>query len=1138
MADDLSAMRKSAYLNNSYDQDSTHTALLETFQNSYSYLYELQRKEVEYEEFHYLSSNRVNVKESGHLYVLNGRVYVNIFYNTIHIENREAFYRNIKNPADASNTSGGYTNNENYKTNKFYYKDEFTFEEMINNSEVFRKVPVIIIDDKALYDYKIKFEKDHFTVEVPVSPSFVLEDRRDNQNGIYFTEHKVQVMILPNDLCKRTTVISLTLNDNTTSYYLSILNSSVKNIMVNNTFAKNGINVVDEINNGTGMVFMMIHFPNVDGSYTFGTGLYPLIPSSNTSKTTTLVPPWFKSVYDRTVANDSENKNIKITYFYISGAHLHRFDYGSSTYCYATKRGPDENDQKYNLILPYNSQGNFYNQPIPVENFLIYKAEYEPYEDSRRLKSFCLVKNKDTLSLHYPNIYEIIKTNENYCRYYVVYFYNDKNENSRKYTNEFGFFYDYIYYKWNRTETNYTKRINFNMSAIYCDTISKINFSGDTYSLFKADFDKFMDISDYTGYDYYKYKYGDRYYLDFIKTHPEYDIRSYEDVTFKDVTENQINALRDYVRIQNKLYHYTYHMDITMNDLQSRLRTSTSDDDILDASGNPYVFDSPCYVFTFSNKSTSRNNKTDLRLYVNGMYIGEFYQYRLYYRDYIYIPTRYFNNNNIHIELEVVPSYEHVSPLSFSELNQTKEITLLDPNDGIYPTISDVYCMTPVKHIDQIKDESISAKDNTILTSNIDVQLPFGDCIPTNRNFERYNLSSVIQITEHYDNNSLNAKLLPIINGSRYTRLKSFKLTAKSEDILNKTVWFRIAKIPHKIKYTVTNNGYQFIEIPERNFHFDPSYLRIFINGKLVPDTNYLYVSDHYYPRIHLFEKCHVGDNVYIDISPYRYKKIASFDSINNFIISYSGASYAFIDLSEYLNRPFDTENYDVFINGYKISANNMLSYYGTGLILFCLTTTSNLVIYEKERDIEYYNTFTNYFSYNDIFTSDYITDSDKVNMINGYINKNKNQNATVDNVLDIIPGSEIIHNSDYQMVYMFYRTELIRKKFVSPDIRQFNKLFIELDYNLIYENYIETTDDMQHTSYGQNVLHLNPDKYIEGEALPENICPEEYEEVYKVYGVGHLYEDLDPNIEQEAIAGTNTPVIIFDPDLSFNEGG
>ena len=149
MADDLSIMRRNAYLNNSYDQDSTHTALLESFQNSYSYLYELQRKEVEYEEFHYLSSNRVNVKESGHLYVLNGRVYFNIFYNTIHIENREAFYRNTKNPADASNTSGGYVNNENYKTNKFYYKDEFTFEDMINNSDMFKREHIVKIDEKT-----------------------------------------------------------------------------------------------------------------------------------------------------------------------------------------------------------------------------------------------------------------------------------------------------------------------------------------------------------------------------------------------------------------------------------------------------------------------------------------------------------------------------------------------------------------------------------------------------------------------------------------------------------------------------------------------------------------------------------------------------------------------------------------------------------------------------------------------------------------------------------------------------------------------------------------------------------------------------------------------------------------------------
>ena len=153
--------------------------------------------------------------------------------------------------------------------------------------------------------------------------------------------------------------------------------------------------------------------------------------------------------------------------------------------------------------------------------------------------------------------------------------------------------------------------------------------------------------------------------------------------------------------------------------------------------------------------------------------------------------------------------------------------------------------MTPVKYINQIKDDSISAKDNTILTSDIDIDLPFNDGIPIDGNIVRYN-SNVVQITEHYDND-INYNLTPDIDGHRYTRLKKFKITAKKNDILNKTTWFRIAKIPHKIKYVVENEGYQLIEISERNFHFHPDYLRIFINGRLVPKRNYSYTSDYYF---------------------------------------------------------------------------------------------------------------------------------------------------------------------------------------------------------------------------------------------------------------------------------------------------
>lgn len=1111
--------RKDAFLNNSYDQSSTHKALLESLQNSYSYLYELQKKEIEYEEFHCFSCNTVDMKKSGYLYVLNGKVYFNIFYNTIHISDREAFYRNTKNPADNSNISGGYTNNQNYKSNKFYYKDEFTFEDMISN-DIFKKIPIVIIDDMALYEYKIKFEKDHFRVEVPVDSSFVVENRSDDQYGIYYKEHNIQVLIIPTILCKRTTVTSLSLLNNSLNHYLSVKNNTIKSVLKNNTFASSGIDLSSEISNGTGLVFMMVHLPNADGSYSFGTNFYPLIPGSNDTYTT-LVTEQFADKYNKVI--ESDNRNIKITYIYVKDAHLHKFYYTNNGYNYAIKRGTDDN-QKYNLIIPHTKDKTFYNQPIPIENFMIYKANYNINDDGR-LSSFSLIKNTEILKLHYPNIYEINCYNSEQNRFYVVYFYSTSVENSRKYENEYKFFYDYIYEKWNRAITEFPLRLESSMTAIFCDTINKSGFTEEEYIEFKEHFDKFMNLSEYTGHDYHIHGYNDNNYMEYVKNNPVNSVRMYEELLFKNVTINEYGVLRDYVREQNKLYHYMYHFDITANDLTSRKRESTSNEYIFDDEMNPYQFDSIHYVFTFNNKSTNRDVKTQIRLYINGLYVGDFKQYRYLYKDYIYIPQKYFIGENHHIELEVYPSYEHVTPLSFSTINETKEVVLLESNDDIYPTVADIYCMTPVKYINQIKDDSISAKDNTILTSDIDIDLPFNDGIPTDGNIVRYN-SNVVQITEHYDND-INYNLTPDIDGHRYTRLKKFKITAKKNDILNKTTWFRIAKIPHKIKYVVENEGYQLIEISERNFHFHPDYLRIFINGRLVPKRNYSYTSDYYYPHIYLFEKCKLTDEIYIDISPYRYREVAFFKSLDDYTITTNSGSYIFIDLKEYLNRPFDTETYDVYIDGYRLSSNDMMSYYETGIIIFNSITTHKLEIYEKERDTEYYPKFKSYFSFSDIFNSSYITTANKYNIINKYLSDNGID--TSGHIEDILPEFVEIDNVDYEMIYIFYRMELIKKGFVNPDIRQFNKLYINMDYRLVYDNYIEDTSNMINTTNNQTVLHLNPDKYIEGE---------ENNDLYKVFGVGHLYENLEQEIEQDMINNINTHVIIFDPDLSFNTEG
>ena len=51
------------------------------------------------------------------------------------------------------------------------------------------------------------------------------------------------------------------------------------------------------------------------------------------------------------------------------------------------------------------------------------------------------------------------------------------------------------------------------------------------------------------------------------------------------------------------------------------------------------------------------------------------------------------------IEIEIFPSYEHTEKLHFTSLRDVKEIDLLDPADGIYPTAEDVYYIAPTGHI-------------------------------------------------------------------------------------------------------------------------------------------------------------------------------------------------------------------------------------------------------------------------------------------------------------------------------------------------------------------------------------------------------------------------------------------------------
>ena len=159
MSENLQALLKESLLNNSYDYDAMHNTIKNTWMNSYSYLYYLQKAKVSYEELFYYSNDvdSRNNKKIGDLY-LDSSLFANfdVDYDVISVYTREA-----------------------YRLSKFYL-NKFTFEDMIYNPHIFFKIPIVIIDDKLIWDYKIKVTKDCTTFTLPFKKSFVLENARNH----------------------------------------------------------------------------------------------------------------------------------------------------------------------------------------------------------------------------------------------------------------------------------------------------------------------------------------------------------------------------------------------------------------------------------------------------------------------------------------------------------------------------------------------------------------------------------------------------------------------------------------------------------------------------------------------------------------------------------------------------------------------------------------------------------------------------------------------------------------------------------------------------------------------------------------------------------------------------------------------
>mgnify|MGYP004650773113 CR=1 FL=1 len=1049
MSENLQALLKESLLNNSYDYDAMHNTIKNTWMNSYSYLYYLQKAKVSYEELFYYSNDvdSRNNKKIGDLY-LDSSLFANfdVDYDVISVYTREA-----------------------YRLSKFYL-NKFTFEDMIYNPHIFFKIPIVIIDDKLIWDYKIKVTKDCTTFTLPFKKSFVLENARNPiTDDVIYISHKIQVLVVDNIFYQRYTYNKTTINYDSVFRDFTLKKSKMDEMSENTIIKevnteymekygvkhasdltnKQKIEINNEINRRMkciefpkqdGIFFASLHFENYAGKgYELGTAPIELKDDGRGNLVGALTD-------DINEIIKNHKYNIRVSVVFINRLYKHTF-YDKKDINTVTNGGAK-------LLVLEQSKNVPYEAPVPVEDFMILKRD-------SKSSGWRLEKNTDTLQMYYPNIYRIKdKSMVDGNQYVLYYFYFPTPD--LQYTVLFDFYFKFL------LDTFTNKSMEEIINDIYYNKANLSQYNETQKASFAAVFKKIMD------YTAFHYKYGDTDFLErYLKSSGNEDKApvEYKDETLKEWIKENPWTLKDYVLEQNKLGE-SYHLFTNTLDLTQRIRTSTQTEL---GTGDMYQFDKPRYVFAFSNEREFPV-LLDCRVFVDGILVGDVYQRRKAFMDYFYIPTDYVTNDS-YIELEIFPRYQYAKEIQFSAMNKPIEITIAEPTENIYPTTADI-----------------------IMANDTDKQRYYTD---------------LFNIKCHYDNRgnfefSSNNPEKPV----KFTRLSTFEISPKTTDLLNKPLTARFSKIPIMIRFTVDRPGYAYIDTRSRDFQFNIDYLRVFRNGRLIPKNKYRLIVNHGTPKIMFTQWFDVGDLVYVDITPYRYKHIYHKDEL--------AKGETLIDLSGIISKPFDIRYYDVYMNGRKLSLNNVFAITPWKITLVNLKSQYNLDIYERERDWEYFGLKSDeskmYFSFDDLIDSGIVSDEEFCKLIKDRIDDIK------DPRLNIYPNTFDEDKIDYDDIdiiypvfYIFYYDELLPKTFVNPDICQFSDQVMKDNFEEV-SRYYETSSaisgindiERQRKASYPKVLCLDPDIIIESEKEPPKDII-----VYEVGHIGDVEQDiLDSKIE------------------------
>lgn len=724
-----------------------------------------------------------------------------------------------------------------------------------------------------------------------------------------------------------------------------------------------------------------------------------------------------------------KNRNKSFTIVLMSPVDMFRIDSRKQI----RLRTADSNKSAVAVIGPHNFET--FAKAIPSENLFIVSVNKN---------NEAVLENNRSVQLHYPNIYEIDGNDLEESSFIVFYMYKT--------------LYDDFFYK-DKLRYPYIYLTSKTDSTTVEEAVNKLLYERTNYDNTLLDY-----FDNIYNYDDMIYEYNHK---DFFSSNESYDYE-YKITKLQSIIKNDFSILSYYGRQIISPFE-SYYLNIKKIDLDGRLRTSTEQESD-NNTDNVYKFNEECYVFAFRNDSTENLN---LRFFIDGVLCTSYFILCMPETDYIYIPKSLIKSDS-YIEVEKFNKYSVSFEETFTHTNDVHTLTF-DNNDYISPTLYDLF----------ITDNSYFKLD----MSMFDIYVKIND-------HEQYAVkghedSSIIfqddDTGEYYI--SVNDILKDIENTQddeisklslKYIPLSKIKVRCIENGLINTPIKFIINKIPYIFHKTMTSAGLPKIKLFNGKVPWKEtrSFVRVFVNGRFVP-VNYEIEEEsptdtYFVPRCFL----DVGEKMTIDISPYSYELEYSLKEIpDNFIISFDGK----------LSKPFNLAYYDIYLNGRKLSYNNIIRLTNNKIKVFNVHSKLNLAVYRRDRDYEYYGVTEYVPSIVDDLIDKHPNDKDKIidDIVNHPDNKtpdkvdpndtNTGQDDDPDDNRgggdpkdDITPSdrnpsndtepdiNDIVDNvteKGYQK-YMFYLNVLIPEGVVKPNTFYIDKDLMEQRYPLVYEDY------------------------------------------------------------------------------------